>query len=131
MLDDISVDQLIADIGARITTRLAAHTIARPALIGIRTGGVWIAQRLHQILGLEEPLGELNIGFYRDDFSRVGMHPTVEPSQLPFEVDERDLILIDDILFTGRTVPRGDERDLRLRAAPIDHARGVGRSQRS
>ena len=104
MLDDISVDQLIADIGARITTRLAAHTIARPALIGIRTGGVWIAQRLHQILGLEEPLGELNIGFYRDDFSRVGMHPTVEPSQLPFEIDERDLILIDDILFTGRTV---------------------------
>jgi pyrimidine operon attenuation protein/uracil phosphoribosyltransferase len=55
-------------------------------------------------LGLAEPLGELNIAFYRDDFSRIGIHPTVEPSVLPFDVDGRDLILVDDILYTGRTV---------------------------
>jgi len=49
-------------------------------------------------------LGELNIAFYRDDFSRIGIHPTVEPSNLPFDVDNRDLVLVDDILYTGRTI---------------------------
>ena len=73
-------------------------------LIGIRTGGVWLAQRITAALNLEEPPGELNIAFYRDDFSRIGMHPTVEPSVLNFDINDKHLLLIDDILFTGRTV---------------------------
>lgn len=77
---------------------------APAAMIGIRRGGVWVAQRLHRRLALDEPLGELNIAYYRDDFSQIGMHPSVEPSHLPFTVDGRHVVLVDDVLFTGRTV---------------------------
>ncbi len=103
-LNDIDVDAVIEDIGTRLLQRISESALDDPALIGIRTGGVWIAERLHQRLGLSEPVGELNIAFYRDDFSRIGIHPTVEPSQLPFDVTDRHLLLVDDILFTGRTV---------------------------
>ena len=75
-----------------------------PLMVGIRTGGVWIAQRLHALLGLESPLGELNINFYRDDFTRIGLHPQVQPSNLPFDVDGRHILLVDDVLHTGRTI---------------------------
>lgn len=74
------------------------------AMIGIHTGGVWVAQQLHRLLGIEAPLGELDISFYRDDFSRIGMNPQVRPSQLPFSVDDRHIILVDDVLHTGRTI---------------------------
>ncbi|VAW80163.1 Pyrimidine operon regulatory protein PyrR [hydrothermal vent metagenome] len=74
------------------------------AMVGIHTGGVWIAQQLHQLLEIETPLGELDISFYRDDFTRIGMNPQVRPSQLPFSVDDRHIILVDDVLQTGRTI---------------------------
>lgn len=73
-------------------------------MIGIRTGGVWVAEHLHKRLGLVEPLGLLDISFYRDDFSQIGMHPDVKPSQLPLRIEGRDLILIDDVFHTGRTI---------------------------
>lgn len=101
---DLDVDALIDDIAARLAQRIDALGLDDAALIGIRTGGVWLAERLHAILAPATPLGELNIAFYRDDFSRIGMHPTVEPSQLPFDVTDRHLVLVDDILYTGRTV---------------------------
>jgi pyrimidine operon attenuation protein/uracil phosphoribosyltransferase len=75
-----------------------------PAIIGIHTGGVWVAEALRSRLGLGDPVGRLNIAFYRDDFSRIGNHPTVTPSDLPFPVEGRHLLLVDDILYTGRTV---------------------------
>ena len=75
-----------------------------PLLIGIRTGGVWIAEVMHQRLGIREPLGLLDISFYRDDFSQVGVHPKVKPSQLPTHIEGRDIILIDDVFHTGRTI---------------------------
>ncbi len=74
------------------------------AMIGIKTGGVDVGKHLHKSLGLQEPLGELNISFYRDDFSTVGLHPVVGPSQVPFSIDGRHIILVDDVLSTGRTV---------------------------
>ncbi len=79
------------------------------ALIGIRRGGVDICQHLYQELvkrgiRLDAPMGELNIAFYRDDFSSVGLHPIVGPSQVPFDIDKRHIILVDDVLGTGRTV---------------------------
>lgn len=103
-LEDIDVEALIADIASRLKQRIRNQRIERPALIGICTGGVWLAARLQALLKIKEPVGELNIAFYRDDFSRIGLHPTVAPSQLPFDVDDRHLILVDDILYTGRTV---------------------------
>lgn len=76
----------------------------QPLMVGIRTGGVWVARRLHSLLGLDSPLGELNINFYRDDFTRIGLHPQVQPSNLPFEIDGRHILLVDDVLHTGRTI---------------------------
>lgn len=103
-VEGIDVPALVDDIAARLARHIDAHALTGAALIGIRTGGVWLAERLHEKLNPAEPLGELNIAFYRDDFSRIGMHPTVEPSQLPFDVTDRHLVLVDDILYTGRTV---------------------------
>ena len=74
------------------------------AMVGIHTGGVWIARRLHKILQIQPPLGTLDISFYRDDFTRIGMNPQVKPSDLPFTLDERNIILVDDVLHTGRTI---------------------------
>lgn len=73
-------------------------------MVGIHTGGLWIAEHLHEKLGLSSPLGSLNISFYRDDFTKIGLHPEVKPSQLPPSLDDKHIILIDDVLFTGRTI---------------------------
>lgn len=73
-------------------------------MVGIHTGGVWVARTLHERLGIEAPLGVLDISFYRDDFTRIGMNPQVKPSELPFSLDDRHIILVDDVLHTGRTV---------------------------
>jgi len=98
------VDALLTRLAEGLREYLEACDREAPLMVGIRTGGVWVAQRLHELLGLEAPLGTLNINFYRDDFTRIGMHPQVTPSDLPFAVDERHVILIDDVLYTGRTV---------------------------
>jgi pyrimidine operon attenuation protein/uracil phosphoribosyltransferase len=98
------VESLINVMTGRIGTLLNEREIANPLMIGIRTGGVWLAQRLHQALELKEPLGTLDISFYRDDFTRIGMNPEVHPSNLPVPVDDRHIILIDDVLHTGRTI---------------------------
>ncbi len=73
-------------------------------IVGIHTGGFWIAEQLYKKLDLSTPLGSLNISFYRDDFTKIGLHPEVKPSNLPAGVDDKHIILVDDVLFTGRTV---------------------------
>lgn len=84
--------------------QLQKITRGDPLMIGIQTGGVWVAEHLHRLMQLHGPLGRLNIAFYRDDFSRIGLHPQVTPSNLPFVVENREIILVDDVLHTGRTV---------------------------
>ena len=74
------------------------------ALIGIYTGGAWIAERLHRALGLASPLGFLAVTLHRDDFGRIGLHRESRRSQIPFAVDAREVILVDDVLHTGRTI---------------------------
>jgi pyrimidine operon attenuation protein / uracil phosphoribosyltransferase len=74
-----------------------------PHMIGIHTGGAWLAERLHRTLGLEEPMGLLDISFYRDDFTRIGINPQVRTSDLPVDIDDRHILLVDDVLHTGRT----------------------------
>ena len=73
-------------------------------LVGIHTGGVWLAERLHQELAITQPLGTLDVSFYRDDFDRIGLHSQVKRSEIPFEVEGAHIILIDDVLHTGRTI---------------------------
>jgi len=94
------VDPLIAQLAAAIAPTLTPDTV----IVGIHTGGVWVAERLHALLGCALPLGTLDISFYRDDFSRIGLHPQVKPSSLPFDLEGRDILLVDDVLHSGRTV---------------------------
>ncbi len=98
------VDTLIDAMAAQLRTLIAERKLTEPAMVGIHTGGVWVAERLHKKLGLKVPLGSLDISFYRDDFTRIGMNPQVRPSQLPFDIDNRHIILVDDVLHTGRTI---------------------------
>jgi pyrimidine operon attenuation protein/uracil phosphoribosyltransferase len=95
---------LIEGMAGVLQNRLAGRRISDPAMIGIHTGGVWVAEQLHRLLGIREPLGTLDISFYRDDFTRIGMNPQVRPSKVPFEVEDRHIILVDDVLQTGRTI---------------------------
>lgn len=73
-------------------------------LIGIHTGGVWVAERLHRALNLKVPLAALDVSFYRDDYHSRGLRPDVQRSEIPFEVEDRDLVVVDDVLYTGRTI---------------------------
>lgn len=96
---------LLARMAAELRDHLTRRGIHDPLFVGIHTGGVWVARALLAELGqADAPLGILNVSFYRDDFSRHGLHPQVRPSELPFDVEDRHLVLIDDVLMSGRTV---------------------------
>lgn len=99
-----SPDSLIQELSAKLTTSLKEQQIDNPVMVGIHTGGAWVAEQLHKNLNIAEPLATLNISFYRDDFSRIGVHPQVTPSTLPSEIEDRHIILVDDVLQTGRTI---------------------------
>lgn len=77
-------------------------------LIGIQTRGVHMARRfqkrIRDIEGVEVPVGVLDITLYRDDWTRISQHPVIQATDIPFSVDGRDVLLIDDVLFTGRTI---------------------------
>ena len=98
------IDVLLDQLCKATRARLAEHNVADPRLIGIHSGGVWLARRLSASLGLSEDIGELDISFYRDDFTRVGMHPTVRPSRIPWDIEGRHLVLVDDVMYSGRTI---------------------------
>jgi len=78
------------------------------ALIGIRRRGVPLAQRIAQAMrgidGVDVPVGTLDITLYRDDLSKVAPQAVLQSSEIPFEVDDMDLVLVDDVLYTGRTI---------------------------
>jgi pyrimidine operon attenuation protein/uracil phosphoribosyltransferase len=74
------------------------------AMVGIHTGGAWVAERLHAALGLTEPLGLIDPAFYRDDYAMQGLAKDPKRSRIPFDVAGKDLLLVDDVLYTGRTV---------------------------
>ena len=87
-----------------LARRLRSGVTHSTGLVGIRTGGAWLAERLHRELGLSTPMGALDISFYRDDFDTAGLHHQVKPSQIPFEVNDAHIVVVDDVLYTGRTV---------------------------
>ncbi|ORU89902.1 MAG: bifunctional pyr operon transcriptional regulator/uracil phosphoribosyltransferase [Cycloclasticus sp. symbiont of Poecilosclerida sp. M] len=87
-----------------LSALMKEKNIQDPLMVGIHTGGLWIAEHLHKSLALEKPLGEIDISFYRDDFTRIGLNPQVKPSQLPHSVEDQHIILVDDVLYTGRTI---------------------------
>ena len=87
-----------------LVRQMKGHVGEATGIVGIRTGGAWLAERLHRDLGLSTPLGIVDISFYRDDFSTSGLRHQVRPSQIPFEVEDRHIVVVDDVLYTGRTV---------------------------
>lgn len=105
-----------ADRMARALTRMAHEILERNrgldeiALVGIRTRGVPLARRisrsLHEINGDDVPTGALDITLYRDDLMRhpVGPQPLVRRTEIPFSIDDRKILLVDDVLYTGRTI---------------------------
>lgn len=103
-MQESAILDLIDGMADELKIQLQARGIDNPAMIGIHTGGVWVAEKLHELLQIQDALGTLNISFYRDDFSRIGLNPTVKPSEIPFEVEDRHIILVDDVLQTGRTI---------------------------
>ena|SRR5688572_19357458 len=99
-----NVDALLAAMAERLRMHLAKAGIDDPLLVGVHTGGVWLAQGLHARIGAKSPIGTLDISFHRDDFASAGLNPVVRPSHLPWPIEGRDLVLVDDVLYTGRTV---------------------------
>ena len=100
MHQTIDINTTIAYMADELRPRLSSN----PIMIGVHTGGAWVAERLHQRLVLPDPLGTLDISFYRDDFTRVGVNPEVKTSHLPTNIEDRHVILVDDVLHTGRTI---------------------------
>ena len=87
-----------------LCAQLRTERLASRRIIGIHSGGVWIAQRLQRDLGLPGPVGALDISFYRDDFDQIGLHAEVKPTAIDFEVNGAEILLVDDVLYTGRTI---------------------------
>ncbi|MGZ5049523.1 MAG: bifunctional pyr operon transcriptional regulator/uracil phosphoribosyltransferase PyrR [Methylobacter sp.] len=100
----LDISELLNNLEAELKRAIAERNLVNPLIIGIRTGGVWIAEQMRQRLNIEDAIGLLDISFYRDDLSQIGVNPNVKPSQLPTHIEARDIILIDDVFYTGRTI---------------------------
>lgn len=98
---ELDAEALYRSLAARLREELTGRDVR---LVGVHTGGVWLAQRLKADLAVPHEVGILDISFYRDDFSRSGLNPSVRPSTIVFDVEGADIVLVDDVLYTGRTV---------------------------
>ena len=103
MSNDIKLpdaERLCADLLAQLRPQITPDT----GVVGIVTGGAWLAERLHKELGITTPLGVLDVSYYRDDFDQAGLKKQVRPSQIPFDMQGCHVLLVDDVLYTGRTI---------------------------
>jgi pyrimidine operon attenuation protein / uracil phosphoribosyltransferase len=89
---------------AQLVTELKPHIGPKTAMVGLYTGGAWLAERLHKDLALKAPLGLMDIAFYRDDYSARGLKRDPKRTKIPFDVNGAELLLVDDVLYSGRTV---------------------------
>ncbi|GFO72531.1 pyrimidine operon attenuation protein/uracil phosphoribosyltransferase [Bathymodiolus japonicus methanotrophic gill symbiont] len=103
-IEHIEIPVLLNQLESSIFEVMEQRKVHNPIFIGIHTGGVWVAEKLHRWLKIEEPLALLDISFYRDDFSQIGVNPKVKQSKVPLTLEGRDIILIDDVFYTGRTI---------------------------
>lgn len=101
--NNYNIKTLLNQLEQQLRDYLREQQIENPVIVGIYTSGVWLAEALHQRLGIQEELGELNASFYRDDFERSGIPSQTQPSRLPVSLEDRHVILVDDVLHTGRT----------------------------
>ena len=89
-------EQLVGELRPRIGPK--------SAMVGLYTGGAWLAERLHERLGMQAPLGLMDIAFYRDDYAARGLKHDPKRTKIPFDVNGCELLLVDDVLYSGRTV---------------------------
>ncbi|OGA20825.1 MAG: bifunctional pyr operon transcriptional regulator/uracil phosphoribosyltransferase [Betaproteobacteria bacterium RIFCSPLOWO2_02_FULL_67_19] len=87
-----------------LAAALRASVTPATVMVGVFTGGAWLAERLHAMLGLAEPLGLMDIAFYRDDYHKQGLKHDPKRTRIPFAIEGKDVLLVDDVLYTGRTV---------------------------
>ena len=97
----LNAEALYATLAAQIKSALA--NTDGLAIVGIHSGGAWLAERLAAELQLPDRLGFIDVSFYRDDYAEKGLHHEVKPTQIPFDVDGATILLVDDVLYTGRT----------------------------
>ncbi len=106
IMSDIEIRRALVRIAHEISER--NHGVRDVALVGMRTRGVPLARRLVEYLrdleGAGVPLGELDITLYRDDLGERRFHATVQPTRMPFDISGRRVVLVDDVLYTGRSV---------------------------
>lgn len=106
VLDGASIERSLTRIAHEILERNGGGE--RLGLVGVQTRGVPLAQRLAAMLGAIEgaapPVGVLDINLYRDDLTRIADHPILRRTEIPFDLDDATVVLVDDVLFTGRTV---------------------------
>ena len=100
--DGLDAEALYRDLLAQVRAGLTG--VADAAIVGIHSGGAWLAERLAADLGLQSRLGFIDVSFYRDDYAKKGLHPDVKPTRIDFNVDGATILLVDDVLYTGRTV---------------------------
>ena len=96
----LDAEALYADLLAGVRGLLRPNTV----LVGIWSGGAWLAERLQRELALEGEYGVISSALHRDDFSSRGMTAGADHTRLPFEIEGRHILLVDDVLFTGRTI---------------------------
>ncbi|MBJ7539431.1 bifunctional pyr operon transcriptional regulator/uracil phosphoribosyltransferase PyrR [Marinomonas transparens] len=99
----LDLEQSLASMKAQVANYCEQKNIQNPIVVGIHTGGVWVAEQLMSAVPTKEPLATLDITFYRDDFTRAGLNPKVNQTQLP-ALEDRHVILVDDVLMSGRTI---------------------------
>ena len=102
--DKKAVEQWLAEMSEQLISTLGNESLADIRVVGIQQSGVEIAHRLASIMAIESEIGTLNINFHRDDFNQRGLHPQVAVSNLPWDIESRTVVLIDDVLYSGRTV---------------------------
>ena len=95
-----NAETLFETLAERIKPLIKANT----AVVGIHSGGAWLVERLLPMLGQDLEHGILDVSFYRDDFNERGLHSETKPSQIPFDVQDKHILLIDDVFYTGRTI---------------------------
>jgi len=98
------LNPLLDRLAASLLARMEARDVRQPLLVGIHTGGYWVAEALRKRMQVTWPLGGLDISFYRDDFTNKGFNTRVQSSSLPFATEDQHLVLIDDVLMSGRSI---------------------------
>ena len=98
---DLDAEALYRELLSQV--RAGLEGVSDAAIVGIHSGGAWLAERLARDLDLTSRLGSIDVSFYRDDYAKKGLHPDVKPTHIRFPVDGATVVLVDDVLQTGRT----------------------------